>query len=129
MDVPELAAREVKLNTHPACVRWWRGGRRLQVTAGEVSTELAALLKRTGDFRTPEQFCRRLGVTLKQLTDLVNLKEVRGTCFFLFQASLVVEGLVDLKEGREQGRGACDRVLGASRAWVRRASGARAARC
>lgn len=47
-----------------------------QVCLAEVEAALVALLRATGDWRTPAQAARRLGVTMQQLTDLANMKEI-----------------------------------------------------
>ncbi|KAF5836164.1 hypothetical protein DUNSADRAFT_6316, partial [Dunaliella salina] len=47
-----------------------------RVTEEEVVAKMQDLLARTGDFRTPAQATQRLGITLKQLADMVNLKEI-----------------------------------------------------
>jgi hypothetical protein len=48
-----------------------------QVSEALVTAKLGQLLKRTGDFRTPEQAMKRMGITSRQLCHMVNLK-VRG---------------------------------------------------
>jgi hypothetical protein len=42
----------------------------------EVAAQLQALLTRTGDWRSPEQFTARLGVSLPQFCSLVNLRDI-----------------------------------------------------
>jgi hypothetical protein len=50
----------------------------LQVSELLVSLKLQQLLKRTADKRTSSQALQRLGVSLKQLADMVNQKELGG---------------------------------------------------
>jgi hypothetical protein len=45
-----------------------------QVSEGLVTQKLGQLLKKTGDFRTPEQAMKRMGITARQLCHMVNLK-------------------------------------------------------
>ena len=47
-----------------------------QVSDQEVLDKMQQLLSKTGDFRTPTQAAQRLGITIKQLADMVNLKEI-----------------------------------------------------
>jgi hypothetical protein len=46
------------------------------VSDQEVLDKMQQLLSKTGDFRTPTQAAQRLGITIKQLADMVNLKEI-----------------------------------------------------
>lgn len=55
---------------------------------------LEALLQGTGDFRTPAQAVQRLGVTMPQICDLVNMKEIGGLAVGAQMAICVVLAMV-----------------------------------
>ncbi|GFH11209.1 hypothetical protein HaLaN_06676, partial [Haematococcus lacustris] len=47
-----------------------------KVTESEVADKLTQMLRSSRDWRTPHQLAHRLGISLKQLTDIVNQKEI-----------------------------------------------------
>ncbi|KAJ9509359.1 hypothetical protein QJQ45_001799 [Haematococcus lacustris] len=47
-----------------------------KVTESEVADKLTQMLQSSRDWRTPHQLAHRLGISLKQLTDIVNQKEI-----------------------------------------------------